>query len=116
MPTPPTISTLRELKDSGYTPKPVRDEIRTNLIAAMREGRNLFPGIRGYDDTVLPELQNAILAGHDVIFLGERGQAKTRLARGLVQLLDEWVPIVAGSEVNDDPMNPVSHYGKTTVA
>ncbi|HEV2127938.1 MAG TPA: AAA family ATPase [Thermomicrobiales bacterium] len=116
MPTPPTISTLRELKDSGYRPKSVRDEVRTNLVAAMREGRNLFPGIRGYDDTVLPELQNAILAGHDVIFLGERGQAKTRLARGLVQLLDEWLPIVAGSEINDDPFDPVSHYGKTTVA
>ena len=116
MPNPPTMSTLRELRDSGYTPKSVRDEIRGNLIAAMREKRPLFAGIRGYDETVLPELQNAILAGHDIIFLGERGQAKTRLARGLVELLDEWLPIVAGSEINDDPFAPVSHHGKTLVA
>jgi len=116
MPTPPTVSTLRELKASGYTPRSVRDEMRANLIAAMREERQLFPGIRGYDDTVLPELQNAILAGHDVIFLGERGQAKTRLARGLVALLDEWLPVVAGSEINDDPFAPVSHFAKELVA
>jgi magnesium chelatase subunit I len=115
MPTPPIISTLRELKESGYRPRSVRDEIRTNLIVAMREGRSLFHGIRGYDETVLPELQNAILAGHDIIFLGERGQAKTRLARGLVQLLDEWLPIVAGSEINDDPFKPISHHGRMTV-
>jgi magnesium chelatase subunit I len=116
MPTPPSVSTLRELKDSGYTPRSVRDEIRGNLIAALREGRPLFPGIRGYDETVLPELQNALLAGHDIIFLGERGQAKTRLARSLVALLDEWLPIVAGSEINDDPFAPVSWHGRQVVA
>jgi len=116
MPNPPTISTLKELKDSGYAPKPVRDEVRGNLIAALREGRRLFPAVRGYDDTVMPELYNAIMAGHDIIFLGERGQAKTRLARGLVELFDEWLPIVAGSEINDDPFAPVSWFGKHVVA
>ncbi len=116
MPNHPTLSTLRDLKNDGYTSKPVRDEIRSNLIAALREGRSLFPGIRGYDETVLPELYNAIMAGHDIIFLGERGQAKTRLARGLVELLDEWLPVVAGSEVNDDPFAPVSFHGKQVVA
>jgi magnesium chelatase subunit I len=116
MPTRPSISTLGELKSSGYTPRTVRDEIRGNLIAALREGRPLFPGIRGYDETVLPELQNALLAGHDIIFLGERGQAKTRLARSLSALLDEWLPIVAGSEINDDPFAPVSWHGRQVVA
>ncbi len=116
MPNPPTLSTLRELKASGYAPKPVRDEMRGNLITALREDKRLFPTVRGYDDTVLPELYNAIMAGHDIIFLGERGQAKTRLARGLVTLLDEWIPVVAGSEVNDDPFAPVSFHGKSVVA
>jgi magnesium chelatase subunit I len=116
MPNPPSVSTLRDLKTSGYTPRSVRDEVRANLIAAMREGRTLFPGIRGYDDTVLPELENALLAGHDIIFLGERGQAKTRLARSLSALLDEWLPIVEGSEINDDPFAPVSWYAKQVVA
>ena len=116
MPKQPSATTLRELKKSGYTPRPVRDEIRSNLIAALRDGRELFPGIRGYEDTVMPELQNALLAGHDIIFLGERGQAKTRIARGLSSLLDEWLPIVDGSEINDDPFAPVSWYGKQVVA
>jgi magnesium chelatase subunit I len=115
MPDRPSISTLGELKASGYTPRSVRDEIRGNLVASLREGRALFPGIRGYDETVLPELQNALLAGHDIIFLGERGQAKTRLARSLSALLDEWMPIVAGSEINDDPFAPVSWHGRQMV-
>ncbi len=115
MPERPSISTLGELKASGYTPRTVRDEIRGNLIASLREGRELFAGIRGYDETVLPELQNALLAGHDIIFLGERGQAKTRLARSLSALLDEWLPIVAGSEINDDPFDPVSWHGRQVV-
>src|SRR5690606_601623 len=111
----PSISTLGELKASGYTPRSVRDEIRGNLIASLREERPLFPGIRGYDETVLPELQNALLAGHDIIFLGERGQAKSRLARSLSALLDEWLPIVKGSEINDDPFAPVSWHGRQVV-
>jgi magnesium chelatase subunit I len=116
MTTSPTISTRGELQASGYVPRTVREEMRDNLVTALRGGGRLFDGIRGYEDTVLPALENAIFAGQDIILLGERGQAKTRLARSLVQLLDDWTPIVAGSEVNDDPMRPVSSYGKSTVA
>ena len=116
MSAPPSIATLGQLKQSGYQPTSVRDEMRRNLIAALKAGRRLFAGIHGYDETVIPQLENAILAGHDVILLGERGQAKTRLARSLVQLLDEWMPIVAGSEINDDPFRPVSAYARRVVA
>ena len=115
MTTPPTITTLGALRASGYEPKSVREELRDNLVSALKSGATLFEGIRGYDETVLPALENAILAGHDVILLGERGQAKTRLARSLVQLLDEWTPIVAGSEINDDPYQPVSAFARTLV-
>ncbi len=89
--------------------------MRANAIAALAEGRPLIDGVVGYDDTVLPQLANALLAGHDVIFLGERGQAKTRIIRSLVGLLDEWMPIVAGSEINDDPYRPVSSYARHLV-
>ncbi|HEV2066347.1 MAG TPA: AAA family ATPase [Thermomicrobiales bacterium] len=116
MSTTPKPSTLGELRETGYTPVSVREEMRRNLVAALREGRSLFPTIRGYDDTVLPQLYNAILAGHDIIFLGERGQAKTRLARDLVQLLDPEIPAIASSEVNDDPMAPISAMGRQAVA
>ncbi len=116
MATPAQPTTLRELKQSGYTSRPVRSELRTNLIAALRAQRPVFQGISGYDETVIPQVYNAILAGHDIIFLGERGQAKTRLARDLIQLLDEWAPIVARSEVNDDPFAPISHFGRQSVA
>lgn len=116
MASPAQPTTLRELKDSGYVSRPVRSELRHNLIDALRNDRAVFHGISGYDETVIPQVYNAILAGHDIIFLGERGQAKTRLARDLVQLLDEWSPIVARSEVNDDPFAPISHYGRQTVA
>jgi len=114
--TPPAIATLGELRDSGYTPRTVREELRDNLVTALRSGDRLFSGIHGYEDTVLPALENAILAGQDVILLGERGQAKTRLARSIVSLLDAWTPIIAGSEVNDDPLRPVSSFGIKTVA
>jgi magnesium chelatase subunit I len=83
--------------------------MRSNLVARLQDGNPLFGGIHGYEETVIPQLQNAILAGHDVILLGERGQAKTRIARSLTSLLDEWTPILAGSEVNDDPLRPISH-------
>lgn len=116
MASPAQPATLRELKDSGYERRPVRSELRANLIDALRGDRELFRGISGYDETVIPQIYNAILAGHDIIFLGERGQAKTRLARDLIQLLDEWTPIVARSEVNDDPFGPVSYFGRQTVA
>jgi len=90
--------TLGELRDSGYQSRPVKSEMRHNLIEKIRAGENLFPGIVGYEDTVIPQVENAILSGQDIIFLGERGQAKSRIARALVSLLDEWLPVVAGSE------------------
>lgn len=107
--------TLGELKASGYRSESVKDELRRNLIARLKSGEPLFPGILGYEETVLPQIQNAILSRHDVLLLGLRGQAKTRLLRQLVHLLDEAMPVVAGSEINDDPMNPVSHYARELV-
>ncbi|MBI4304301.1 MAG: magnesium chelatase [Chloroflexi bacterium] len=99
--------TLGELKQSGYQVLTVRQELRKNLIDKIRKGETLFPGILGYEDTVIPHLENAILAGHDIIMLGERGQAKTRLIRSLINLLDEEIPVVAGCEINDNPFEPV---------
>ena len=101
---------LVDLRASGWESLPVAEEMRRNTARAIAEGRSLVPGILGFEDTVVPQLENAILAGHDVILLGERGQAKTRVIRSLVGLLDEWMPIVAGSEINDDPYNPVSRF------
>ncbi len=109
-------STLGELRSSGFKVKTVKQEMRSNLIGKMRKGEELFPGIIGYEETVIPQLQNAILSGQDVIFLGERGQAKSRLIRSLTGLLDESMPIVFGSEINDDPYNPISKYAKDLVA
>ena len=100
--------TLGELRASGWKSVPVAEELRRNTMQRIASGENLVPGVLGFDDTVIPQLENAILAGHDVILLGERGQAKTRVIRALVGLLDEWLPIVAGSEINDDPYHPVS--------
>lgn len=111
----PGMGTIGELRESGYVSRSVRAEMRENLIASLRSGERLFAGIHGYEDTVIPQVENAILAGHDIILLGERGQAKTRLARSLVQLLDPWMPIVAGSETNDDPLRPISAFGKRLV-
>lgn len=95
---------------------PVAEELRRNAIGRIREGEPLVAHVLGYEDTVLPQLENALVAGHDVIFLGERGQAKTRMIRNITDLLDEWMPIVAGSEINDDPLNPVSAYAKSLLA
>ena len=108
-------TTLGQLKDSGYKVVPVREEMRRNLIERMGSHEPLFPGVLGFDDTVIPQVENAILAGQDIILLGERGQAKSRIIRGLVGLLDEAVPIVAGSEVNDDPFAPISRYAQDMV-
>src|SRR4051812_34329333 len=108
--------TLGELRASGYQPRSIRTEMRDNLIAKIRTGENLFPGVMGYDQTVIPAIENAILSGQDIIFLGERGQAKTRMARGLVNLLDEYLPIVEGSEINDDPLDPISKPARDMVA
>jgi magnesium chelatase subunit I len=114
MTTRPT--TLGELRDSGWVSRPVKEEIRENAVTRIAAGEPLFEGVLGYEQTVMPQLENAMLAGHDVIFLGERGQAKTRIIRSLTQLLDEWMPIVAGSEINDDPYAPVSRYARDRVA
>ena len=99
-------ATLGQLRDTGYTTRTVKQEIRANLLDRLRSGEPAFPGIVGFDDTVLPELETALLAGHDLVLLGERGQGKTRLMRTLVELLDEWSPAVAGCEINDDPLAP----------
>ena len=92
----PTISTVGELRASGHEQKHLRQEIRDNLLAALAEGRNPWPGLHGFDRTVLPQLERALIAGHDVVLLGERGQGKTRLLRPLEGLLDEWTPVIAG--------------------
>ena len=99
--------TISELRESGYRVLSVKEEMRKNLIQKLRGNEELFPGIVGYEDTVIPQVENAILSGQDIIFLGERGQAKTRLARNLVNLLDEYIPIIAGCEINDNPFEPV---------
>ena len=109
-------ATLGKLKSSGYQVLPVKAELRKNLIAKLQEGEALFPGIVGYDDTVLPQLQNALLSGQDLILLGERGQAKSRILRSLVSLLDEWTPVLDGVEIPENPFDPISAPGKQLVA
>ena len=104
--------TLRELRAARYQTLSVKDELRLNLIRKLRAGEKLFPGIVGYEDTVIPQLVNAILSRHNIILLGLRGQAKSRIIRQLTELLDERIPIIAGSEVNDDPLRPISAYGR----
>lgn len=104
------ITTFGALKTSGYKPKTIKEELRQNLIAKISKGETVFTGVYGYEDTVIPELERAILSKHNINFLGLRGQAKTRLARLMVNLLDEYIPVVQGSEINDDPYNPISRY------
>ncbi|MGH3422868.1 MAG: sigma 54-interacting transcriptional regulator, partial [Streptosporangiaceae bacterium] len=103
----PTITTLGELRASGHQYRTVKEEIRQNLLSRLRAGQDPFPGIIGFEQTVLPHLERALIAGHDMILLGERGQGKTRLIRTLGGLLDEWTPVVAGCEINDHPFAPV---------
>ena len=112
----PTISTLGELRASGYAPRSVKDEVRANLIDRLQAGDPVFPGILGFDRTVVPQIQNALLGRHDFILLGLRGQAKSRIIRMLPSLLDEYVPEVAGSEIHDDPLAPVSKFARDLVA
>jgi magnesium chelatase subunit I len=111
-----SIKTLGELKKSGYQSRSIREELRSNLIARLRKKESAFEGIWGYEETVIPDLERALLAGHDINLLGLRGQAKTRLARMMVNLLDEYIPFIEGSELNDDPLRPMSRYGKDTIA
>ena len=112
----PSPRTLGELRASGWISRPVKQEVRENAVARMTRGEPFVAGVMGYEDTVIPQLENALLAGHDVVFLGERGQAKTRIIRSLTDLLDEWMPIVEGSEINDDPYRPVSRFARDLVA
>jgi magnesium chelatase subunit I len=107
-----TARTVGELRRSGYAARSVKDEIRANLLRRLAAGENMFPGIVGYEDTVLPRIINALLARQNLILLGLRGQAKSRIVRQLVELLDDEIPILAGSEVNDDPLRPISKHGR----
>ncbi|HYI76225.1 MAG TPA: magnesium chelatase [Chryseolinea sp.] len=109
------ISTLAQLKNSGYKSKSIKEELRENLINRLKNKQTVFEGIWGYEETVIPDLERAILAGHDINLLGLRGQAKTRLARLMVNLLDEYIPIIEGSELNDDPFAPTSRYGRDKI-
>jgi magnesium chelatase subunit I len=109
------IKTLGQLKSAGYKFKTIKEELRENLIAKLRKKEKVFEGIWGYEETVIPDLERAILAGHDINLLGLRGQAKTRLARLMINLLDEYVPIIEGSELNDDPLHPISRFGRDKV-
>ena len=110
------ITTLGELKKSGYQSKTIKEEVRQNLISKLRSNENVFEGILGYEDSVIPDVERALLSRHNILFLGLRGQAKTRMARLMTELLDEYIPVVAGSELNDDPFNPISHYAVDKVA
>ncbi|MEO5782867.1 MAG: magnesium chelatase, partial [Ginsengibacter sp.] len=106
------IKTVGELKKSGYVSKSIKEEIRANLIKKIGKKEVTFPGILGYEDSVIPDTERALLSRHNILFLGLRGQAKTRMARQMVELLDEYIPIVEGSEVNDNPFEPLSRYAK----
>src|ERR1700716_1034156 len=109
-------ATIGQLRESGWLSIPVKEELRRNAVAKIKAGEPLFPGILGFEDTVLPQLENALLAGHDIIFLGERGQAKTKMIRSLTGLLDEWLPIVVGSEILDDPYRPGPRHARDLMA
>ena len=109
------IKTLGELKKTGYRPKSVKEEIRNNLIRKLENNNNTFSGIIGYEETVIPDVERALLSRHNILFLGLRGQAKTRMARQMTELLDEYIPTVAGSEINDDPLHPVSRFAKDLI-
>jgi magnesium chelatase subunit I len=109
-------TTLGELRESGYQPLTVKEEMRKNLIEKMKKGDDIFPGIIGYEETVIPQIENAILSGQDIVFLGERGQAKTRIARSLINLLDAEVPVVTGGDLNDDPLRPISAQARAIIA
>ena len=110
-----TIKKLGELKESGYQPKSIKDELRANLLASIADKKETFEGIWGYENTVIPQVERAILSKHNINLLGLRGQAKTKIARLMVSLLDEWIPLVKGSEINDDPLAPISRYAIDTI-
>src|SRR5450755_1250249 len=109
------IKTLGELKSYGYTSKGIKQEIRDNLIKKIQKKEETFPGILGYEDSVIPDVERALLSRHNILFLGLRGQAKTRMARQMINLLDEYIPFVTGSEINDDPFAPISKYARELI-
>src|SRR3954453_23924083 len=110
------INTIRELKEAGYKPKSIKEELRQNLIKKLQNKEETFSGIIGYEDTVIPDVERALLSKHNILLLGLRGQAKTRMARQMTDLLDEYIPVITGSEVNDDPIKPLSKYAKNLIA
>ena len=110
------VPTLGDLKKTGYISKTIKDELRDNLIINIKAGETIFKGILGYEDTVIPDLERAILSRHNINLLGLRGQAKTRIARQMTELLDEWIPVIKGSELNEDPLNPITRYAKELIA
>jgi magnesium chelatase subunit I len=118
VPTPPADlpRTVGELRASGHRYRTVKQELRHNLLGLMRSGQPRFPGVVGYDDSVLPEVERAVLAGHDMVLLGERGQGKTRVMRSLVSLLDEWTPVISGSELNEHPFHPIAPASRRLAA
>jgi magnesium chelatase subunit I len=111
-----TINTIGALRAAGYTSKSIKTELRDNLIESLKTGKPTFPGMHGYEHTVIPQLERAILSKHNINLLGLRGQGKTRIARLMVNLLDEYIPVIAGSEMNDDPFNPMSRFAKDLIA
>src|SRR6201994_2313342 len=110
------ITTLGQLKKTGYKNRSVKEEIRENLIRKLKNKETTFPGIVGYEDSVIPDTERALLSRHNILFLGLRGQAKTRMARQMTELLNEYIPVLAGSEVNDDPLKPLSKFARTLIA
>ena len=111
----PRITTLKELKKTTYRPKSIQEELAQNLREIIKKGKPSFKGLIGYENTVIPDLERAILSGHNINLLGLRGQAKTRLARQMTDLLDEWIPVVSGSEINDDPLQPISRWAREII-
>src|SRR6478735_10379118 len=110
------INTIRELKEAGYKPKNIKEELRANLIHKLQNKEETFSGIIGYEDSVIPDVERALLSKHNILFLGLRGQAKTRMARQMTDLLDEYIPMIASSEINDDPLKPISKYSFDQIA
>ena len=108
----PTISTLKELKKSGYKTESIKDELKRNLTQVLKDGKKTFEKIHGYENSVIPQLKKAIIAGHHINLLGLRGQAKTKIARSMIDLLEEYIPVVKGSEINDSPFRPISKYSQ----
>ena len=109
------VNTIRELKEAGYKFKSIKEEIRQNLIRKLQAKEETFTGILGYEDTVIPDVERALLSKHNILFLGLRGQAKTRMARQMTELLDEYIPVIAGSDINDDPLHPISKYARDMI-